>query len=33
MPKRRAQARAQEQLRTINPVLVSPGEFRTSLER
>jgi hypothetical protein len=27
MPKRRAQARIQEQLRSINPVLVNPEEF------
>ncbi|MBN6358935.1 ISNCY family transposase, partial [Escherichia coli] len=33
MPKRRAQARIQEQLRAINPVLVNPKEFRASLKR
>lgn len=33
MPKRRAQARVQEQLRIINPVLVNPKEFRASLKR
>ncbi|CAI2793914.1 Integrase core domain [Serratia grimesii] len=33
MPKRRAQARLQEQLRTINPVLANPEEFRASLKR
>lgn len=33
MPKRRAQARVQEQLRAINPVLVNPEEFRASLKR
>ncbi|HCL5291989.1 TPA: helix-turn-helix domain-containing protein [Salmonella enterica] len=33
MPKRRAQARVQEQLRAINPVLASPEEFRASLKR
>jgi hypothetical protein len=33
MPKRRAQARIQEQLRSINPVLVNPEEFRASLKR
>ncbi|MGK2679337.1 ISNCY family transposase [Serratia marcescens] len=33
MPKRRAQARIQEQLRAINPVLVNPEEFRASLKR
>ncbi|HDZ2903436.1 TPA: helix-turn-helix domain-containing protein [Klebsiella pneumoniae] len=33
MPKRRAQARVQEQLRAINPVLVNPDEFRASLKR
>jgi hypothetical protein len=32
MPKRRAQARIQEQLRAINPVLVNPKEFRASLK-
>ncbi len=31
MPKRRAQARIQEQLRAINPILVNPEEFRASL--
>jgi len=33
MPKRRAQARVQEQLRDINPVLANPEEFRASLKR
>ncbi len=33
MPKRRAQARVQEQLKAINPVLVNPSEFRASLKR
>lgn len=33
MPKRRAQARIQEQLRAINPVLINPEEFRASLKR
>lgn len=33
MPKRRAQARIQEQLRTINTVLANPKEFRASLKR
>ena len=33
MPKRRAQARVQEQLRAINPVLANPEEFRASLKR
>ncbi|WP_324030623.1 ISNCY family transposase (plasmid) [Pantoea sp. JZ2] len=33
MPKRRAQARVQEQLKAINPVLVNPEEFRASLKR
>lgn len=33
MPKRRAQARAHEQLRAINPVLANPEEFRASLKR
>ncbi|MGQ0396030.1 ISNCY family transposase [Klebsiella pneumoniae] len=33
MPKRRAQARVQEQLRAINPVLTNPEEFRSSLKR
>jgi hypothetical protein len=33
MAKRRAQARAQEQLRAINQVLVNPAEFRASLKR
>lgn len=33
MPKRRAQARVQEQLRAINPVLVNSEEFRASLKR
>jgi len=33
MPKRRTQARVQEQLRAINPVLVKPDEFRASLKR
>lgn len=33
MPKRRAQARIQEQLRAINPVLANPAEFRASLKR
>ncbi|EHI3196437.1 ISNCY family transposase, partial [Salmonella enterica] len=33
MPKRRAQARVQEQLRAINPVLTNPEEFRASLKR
>lgn len=33
MPRRRAQARAQEQLRAINPVLSNPTEFRASLKR
>lgn len=33
MPKRRAQARVQEQLRAINPVLANPEEFRASLRR
>ncbi|WP_114195062.1 ISNCY family transposase [Edaphovirga cremea] len=33
MPKRRAQARVQEQLKAINPVLVNPAEFRASLKR
>lgn len=32
MPKRRAQARIQEQLRAVNPVLANPGEFRASLK-
>lgn len=32
MPKRRAQARALEQLRAINPVLVNPEKFRASLK-
>ncbi len=32
IPKRRAQARVQEQLRAINPVLVNPDEFRASLK-
>lgn len=31
MPKRRAQARIQEQLRAVNPVLTNPEEFRASL--
>ncbi|MBA2140351.1 helix-turn-helix domain-containing protein [Salmonella enterica subsp. houtenae serovar 44:z36,[z38]:-] len=33
MPKRRAQAQVQEQLRAINPVLLNPEEFRASLKR
>lgn len=33
MPRRRAQARVQEQLRAINPVLTNPEEFRASLKR
>jgi hypothetical protein len=33
MPKRRAQARVQEQLKAINPVLANPAEFRASLKR
>lgn len=33
MPKRRAQARVQEQLRTVNPVLANPEEFRASLRK
>ncbi len=33
LPKRRAQARIQEQLRAINPVLANPEEFRASLKR
>ncbi len=33
MPKRRAQARVQEQLRVINPVLINPDEFRASRKR
>lgn len=33
MPKRRAQARVQEQFRAINPVLANPEEFRASLKR
>lgn len=33
MPKRRAQARVQEQLRAINPELANPKEFRASLKR
>lgn len=33
MPKRRAQARIQEQLKAINPVLANPEEFRASLKR
>lgn len=33
MPKRRAQARVQEQLRAINPVQANPEEFRASLKR
>ncbi|HBS3889443.1 TPA: hypothetical protein ACPUS8_005668 [Klebsiella pneumoniae] len=33
MPKRRAQARVQEQLKVINPVLANPEEFRVSLKR
>ncbi|EMP4205967.1 hypothetical protein WD218_005630 [Klebsiella variicola] len=33
MPKRRAQARVQEQLRAINPILANPEEFRASLKR
>lgn len=33
MPKRRAQARVQEQLKAINPVLANPEEFRASLKR
>jgi transposase len=33
MPKRRAQARAQEQMKAINPVLINPAEFRVSLKR
>lgn len=33
MPKRRAQARIQEQLRVVNPVLANPDEFRASLKR
>lgn len=31
MPKRREQARIQEQLRAVNPVLANPEEFRVSL--
>lgn len=31
MPKRRAQARIQEQLRAVNPVLTNPEEFRATL--
>ena len=33
MPRRRAQARVQEQLRAINPVLANSEEFRASLRR
>ncbi|SUG37488.1 Uncharacterised protein [Salmonella enterica subsp. arizonae] len=33
MPKRRAQASVQEQMRAINPVLANPKEFRASLKR
>ncbi|EBI7725414.1 ISNCY family transposase [Salmonella enterica] len=33
MPRRRAQARVQEQLRTVNPVLANPEEFRASLRK
>ncbi len=33
MPKRRAQAKIQEQLKAINPVLANPVEFRASLKR
>lgn len=33
MPKRRAQARVQEQLRAINPVLVNPEKFRANLRK
>lgn len=33
MPERRAQARVQEQLRAINPVLINPDEFRASRKR
>lgn len=33
MPKRRAQASIQEQMRAINPVLANPKEFRASLKR
>ncbi|HDS7198399.1 TPA: hypothetical protein R1887_005481 [Klebsiella oxytoca] len=33
MPKRRAQARALEQIRAINPVLANPETFRASLKR
>lgn len=33
MPRRRAQARVQEQLRAVNPVLANPEEFRASLRR
>ncbi|MCP2006244.1 UNVERIFIED_ORG: hypothetical protein J2Y78_004898 [Buttiauxella agrestis ATCC 33320] len=33
MPKQRTQARIQEQLKPINPVLANPEEFRISLKR
>lgn len=33
MPKRRAQATIQEQLKAINPFLANPEEFRASLKR
>lgn len=33
MPRRRAQARVQEQLRAVNPVLANPEEFRASLRK
>lgn len=33
MPKRRAQARIQEQLRALNPVLANPAQFKASLKR
>lgn len=33
MPKKRTQARVQEQLRAINLVLANPAEFRASLKR
>lgn len=33
MPKRRTQARVQEQLRAVNPVFTNPDEFRASLRK
>lgn len=33
MPRRRAQARIQEQLRAVNPVRINSNEFKTNLKK